>query len=375
MRVFIASDDPTLAQQLRHALTKLGHEIPSHGTSAVDTAATQFQSLISRSGGASEIIFLVMSPSPAKALNALRDLRRLVPKKLIAVGSMSDPRLLLQTLREGAHEYIDEANLSAELDAAFERLRTDLSEEQRSAKAIALIGASGGCGCSTLAANAAVVLAKAHDRCILLDLNAEAGDLSPLLDLRPTYTLADLCRSTSRLDQSVLEGALISHQSGARLLAAPTSIADAKYVTPDAIQRIVAQAKELASVVLADFGRVLDRDTARALEGFDELVLVVRLDFTSLRNARRLVAFLQEVGVDSSRAKIVANRHRQPGEIPLQEATEALGLPITKLVSDDPKNVNRAINDGTPVVLQAPSARVAKEIHDVAMSFRSPVGR
>jgi pilus assembly protein CpaE len=107
----------------------------------------------------------------------------------------------------------------------------------------------------------------------------------------------------------------------------------------------------------------------QALRQADVILLVLRLDFTSLRNARRTLDHLEHVGIDKERVRLVVNRYRRPKEVPVAKAEEALGVKFFHFVPDDPWAVNRANNNGVPVVLEAPSARVSKSVTRLAISI------
>src|SRR5205807_342732 len=97
---------------------------------------------------------------------------------------------------------------------------------------LAVLSCSGGCGASTLAVNIAAVLARDNGMCGLIDLKPGRGDLPALLDLRPQFHLADVCRNVARLDRALFEKTVVRHSSGIHLLAAPPSFGDARAVTP-----------------------------------------------------------------------------------------------------------------------------------------------
>lgn len=375
MRAFVASDDPSLSFRLREALTRLGHECPSSQVVVLDAAVARLLPHASRpTTGDPELIVVIISPDIERGLSVLRGIRRATQAPLFAVGPAIDPKLLLRTLREGAQEYLDESNLPEELAAAIDRLKAEQTGNRSAGKIVALAGAAGGCGCSTLSVNVAAALAKGAGGCILLDLNSEAGDLSSLVDLRPTYTLADLCRNAGRLDRSLLEGALVRHASGIRLLGAPPRLMDAASVTVDGVRQILSLSTELAPFVVADLGRSFRRESSLAATQADEVWLVLRLDFTSLRNARRLLDHFKEGGLDADKVRVVVNRYRQPSEIPLPDAEAALGMKISRFVIDDAKTVNRANNNGSPVVIEAPSAKVSVQMADLAAKLRTVAG-
>ena len=107
--------------------------------------------------------------------------------------------------------------------AALGRWRADRRSREEAGKVIAVLAPSGGSGSSTLAVNVATVLAKQHKSAVLIDLKLETGDLAALLDLKPTYTLADLCQNVARMDRSLFERSLARHASGVQLLAPPAT--------------------------------------------------------------------------------------------------------------------------------------------------------
>jgi pilus assembly protein CpaE len=87
-----------------------------------------------------------------------------------------------------------------------------------------------------------------------------------------------------------------------------------------------------------------------------------------LRNTRRSLDHLERLGVDRGRVRLVVNRYGQPREVPSAKAEEALGLKVSHYVPDEPKAVNRANNNGVPVVLESPSTKVARSLVKLAVS-------
>lgn len=382
MRIFIASDDPGTSYQLREQLLGLGQECPASQVVPLDRAVTFLQSVPHPSAGTvgssevaesnRDLVFVILSPAVERSLDVVRDIRRRVqPGHLFLIGPTDDSKLVLRAMREGANEYLDAAELAQELPAAIERLRLE-DLQRRGAKLIALIAPSGGAGCSTLAVNLATLLARQPGGCVLLDLETAFGDLASLLDLKPLHTSADLCRSATRIDRSLLEKSLVRHENGLAMLAAPLRIGDAAYVTGDGIQQVLSVANDLASYVVADLSHSFLDLTASVLTQADRILIVLRLDFTALRNTRRVLEHLEQVGIAQDRIAVVANRYGRSGELTASEAQSALGVPIAHYIVEDPKNVNRANNQGVPVVEYAPSAKVSRQLADMASSLSAP---
>lgn len=382
MRVFVASDDSGLSYQLREQLLGLGHDCPVSHVVSLDRAVPLLLSLKEEAGAAtggeasqgrtakSDLVFVILAPVIDRSLDVVGDIRRRVqPQHLFIVGPTTDSKIVLRAMREGAHEFLDQSELAAELSAALERLKVAESGVH-SAKTIALLSPSGGTGCSTLAVNLATVLAAQGGGCILMDLETRFGDLASLMDLKPRHTSADLCRNVTRIDQSQLERSLIEHNNGVRLLAAPIQISDAGHVTWEGIRQVLTLASNMTRYIVVDMSHSFLETMAPMLMQADQVLLVLRLDFTSLRNTRRVWEHLEQNGIQRDRILVVANRFGRPGELSKSEAQTALGLQIAHYVIEDPKNINRANNQGIPVVKYAPSAKVSRQLTELAFSLK-----
>jgi pilus assembly protein CpaE len=248
------------------------------------------------------------------------------------------------------------------------RCRASLFKQEELGRVIAVVAPSGGSGSSTLAANLATVLAKEHKAAALLDLNLANGDLAALLDLKPTHSLADLCVNVNRMDRVLFERSLVHHKSGVHLLASPLQISDIDHVSTAGVRKVIQMARALFPYVVMDLEHSFRPDELEVLQQSDMILLVLRLDFACLRNAKRTLDYLERCGIDRDKMRIVVNRYGQPKEVPYLKAEEALGLKIFHFVPEDAKTVNRANNNGVPVVIESPSARVAKSVVKLAAS-------
>jgi pilus assembly protein CpaE len=362
MPTSIVSDHESISARIRQVLLFGGHECPASHMVPIDLAAQHLAQ------ARPQLVVLVLSPDPDRALAMLGKLRDKGQRRVLAVGPASS-KLVLLALRGGADDYMDEVELEAELEAAIKRQRDEDSEQAGAGRTIAVLAPSGGSGSSTLVVNVATALAKEHKQVALVDLRLETGDLAALLDLKPTYTLADLSRNVARMDKVMFERSLVRHASGVHLLAPPQLYADIGYVTPEGVCQALDLARSVFPYVVVDLDHSFREVQMQALRQADVILLVLRLDFTSLRNARRTLDHLEHVGIDKERVRLVVNRYRQPKEVPVATAEKALGVKFFHLIPDDPRAVNRANNNGVPVVLEAPSAKVSKSVARLAISI------
>jgi pilus assembly protein CpaE len=361
MPTCILSDDETTGGRVRQVLLFEGLNCQASNVVPLHLAALHLAK------GPYKVIVLVLPHDTERGLDLLGDLRREQPVPVLVVGPAVS-KLVLRALRGGAADYIDLADLERELQAALKRLRDEGSGRDQAGRIIAVLAPCGGSGTSTLAANMAAALAREHKEVALVDLKLEAGDLATLLDLRPVHTLADLTQNVARMDRMLLERSLVRHGSGVHLLAAPRTLADIAHVTPEGVDQVLNLARVVFPYVVADVDHAQSHLQARAVRQADVILLVLRLEFPSLRNTRRALEYLDHLGVDRNRVKLVVNRYGQPKEVPAAKAEEALGMPIFHYVPDDPRSVNRANNNGIPFVLEAPSSRISKSVTRLAMS-------
>jgi pilus assembly protein CpaE len=367
VRISIVSDQEAMATQLREALQRQGLDMPAGPAVALDQAATAL------AAARPDLVVLAVGPQTDRALLSLAEIKARVRAHLLAVGRATEPRLILKVLRSGADEFLDEADLDNELAGALGRWRAAGAGPQWNGKLVAFVGACGGCGTSTVAANVAAVLARNQRKVLLLDLRHEAGDLTPLLDLEPTTTLAHLCQNLNRLDATLFERSLTAHASNVYLLAAPATRADVRLVTAEGVRKALVLGRTAFPFVIADLDTSFREDHVAVLKQADRVVLVLRPDFVALRNARRALDHFKHLGLPADRIRVVANRTGQPQEIAAEEAAEALGVALAYQIPDEPKVINRSVNHGNPAVLAEPRARVARALEALAQGLETEV--
>lgn len=363
MPAFIVADHNSTASRIREVLNFGGHDCPMSHIMPIDGAAGR----LGRESGV-DLVVVALPLDLERGLGLLPALTRIAPGKVLAVGPTADSKLILGALRAGAEDYVDVAELEVELEAAIGRMTEAGRDPVEAGKLIAVLSPNGGSGSSTIAANVAASLAKAHKAAGLLDMKLESGDLASLLDLKPAFTLADLCQNAARLDRVMFERSLVKHESGVSLLAAPLHLGDAARVKPEGVAQAVLLARASFPYVVADLDHSFREEQAVILRQADVVMVVFRLEFSSLRNVRRTLEHLEAMDIGPEKVVLVVNRYGQAQEVAPTKAMEALGRSINHYVPEDAKSVNRANNHGVPVVLESPTAKVSRSLAQLANS-------
>ena len=181
----------------------------------------------------------------------LREVQETLAVRVLAIGPSTNAQVILQTLHEGAYKYIDIERV-VDLPAALRRVRAEPPLAVQYGRVISVLGASGGCGASTIAVNIAMAYCHAQQRSVLIDLNLEGGDLAVLLRLQPSYSIADFCQNVDRMDGSMFETCLVSDKNGLALLSPPQRYQDIGKVTVRGVRKAITMARNQFPYVVVD---------------------------------------------------------------------------------------------------------------------------
>ena len=369
MQAYLVCEDELLGRAIQQVLLRERVECP---ISSLITFAQAAQRL---AGGPSDLIIAVLPEDPLRSVEALElltDVPRGERTVVIAIGPAADAKLVIRALRGVVDDYVDVKEMEPELVASLAGWRRKWAMDRPEGRLVAVLAPSGGAGSSTIATSLAVLTAKTLGTVALVDMKLETGDLAALLDLKSTYSLADLSKNLDRLDEVLLRRTLVEHPSGVHLLGSPRALADVDVVTPEGVRRAIGLARSTFPAVMVDLDHRFGQEQMEVLRQADEILVVLRLDFTSLKNTTRFLDHLDGLGIPMDRVKVVVNQAGRPKEVPLAKAEEALKRKIFLAIPDDPKVVNRANNNGVPVVLDAPSSKASKALAKLAQAIQGP---
>jgi pilus assembly protein CpaE len=115
---------------------------------------------------------------------------------------------------------------------------------------------------------------------------------------------------------------------------------------------------------------------AGAIQAADVNLLVIQLNVPSVRNAERFISAMKRMGVNSDSFKVVVNRfEKKSSDITPDDASKALGLPISWMIPNDFRSAIAAINYGQPLVLRSPKAEISTSYGRLVQMLNGHVGR
>ncbi len=326
-----------------------------------------------------EIGLVVLDADPAKGLDLVGRLSESSPDcAVLVLSSSTDGNLILQAMRSGAKEFVAKPVKLEDLAAALGRIseRRFGRGESRLAgsQVIAVAGAVGGVGTTSIAVNLGCALARDEKNTVaLVDLDLCLGDADVFLDAIPDYTLVDVAQNVTRLDFSLLKRSLTKHSSGLYLLPRPVQLEDVSLIAPEDLQRVIGLLKATFTQLVLDLSKGYSPIDMVALDMAHHILLVTQLDLPCLRNVVRLMTSFSEMENMAEKVKIVVNRAGlENSQITLKKAQETIGKDIFWQLPNDYRTMIEVRNNGVPLIEQAPKAAITQAVVRLAEALANP---
>ena len=358
LRAIIVDQDTTNRDELGAFLRSRGVTIAASLANVDDLRAT-LQRMETP-----QVVIVNLDPQATAILDGIHPMPRTYPHAaFFAMSQVMDPNLLMRVMSVGFREFIPLPMAENVLMSALERVAQVHGMSRRS-RVVHVVPTVGGCGSTTVACNLAASLSIAGKKTCLLDFDLVRGGVASYFDVRANYTLADVMQSADRVDQQLVENALVKHDpSGSFIMARPELPEETQRVTQQGTRLLLNILGRMFDYVVIDSMMSVDPIYSTLLLSSDVTLVVTQLNVPSAKNAERFVGTMRRMGVESSRVKVVVNRFVKKGwDLAPHEVERALGLEIGWMVPNDYKNAIAAINYGEPVVLRSPRSEMSQSL-------------
>jgi pilus assembly protein CpaE len=291
--------------------------------------------------------------------------------RIIAIGALNDITLYREMTEAGVVDYLvkplTDRALIAAIQRAEERHGTTKGGAVERSRLIAVIGARGGVGASTVAANLAWYLAEQFKRrTILLDLDLQFGTGSLAFDAEPSRGLREALEQPNRIDALLINGATFRQTERLSILAAEESHEEDVRYDPAAITLLLEELGRQGDFVVIDLPRFPAGYRAKVLPLVREVVIVTDLSLAGLRDSIRLCTQAQQLQ-PSARLSVVASRSgTRANGVSVREFEKALGHKLSILLPEDAKAVSQATVEGKPLAVSARSSKLTAGLRELA---------
>jgi pilus assembly protein CpaE len=213
--------------------------------------------------------------------------------RVIVIGRINDVGLYRELVRRGVSDYVI-APLTA-IDVVRSVCGLFSSPEAKAVgRIIAIVGAKGGVGASTIAHNVAWAIARdlALDA-VVADLDLAFGTAGLDYNQDPPQGIADAVFSPDRVDTAFIDRLLSKCTDHLSLLAAPATLDRVYDFGSDAFDAIFDTLRTTMPCIVLDVPHQWSGWTKRALVAADDILIVAAPDLANLRNTKNMFDLLK----------------------------------------------------------------------------------
>jgi len=224
---------------------------------------------------------------------------------------------------------------------------------------ISIVSGKGGVGKTTVALNLASALHKMGYSCVVVEGNVT----SPTASLYLGYLPAERTINNVLKDELSLDEAILTHDSGVRLITCSLSLADLASDYSRAFD-MVKELKKRADIILIDAGAGLDEEARLAMLTSDYVLVVTNPELPAVIDALRVVRLAR--ALNRKVLGVVVNKvNYSLPQLPAEEIEDIVEAPIIGTISED-KAVHESFAYNHPVVHLRPRAKASVEFKRLA---------
>lgn len=293
--------------------------------------------------------------------------------KLIVIGATNDVALFRDLLGVGAADYLVKPLDAQLLHAALAETGANVRHGHAPAKlgrVAAFVGVRGGAGTTTLAVNAAWLLA--HERkqkTTLLDLDLHFGTAALLLDLEPGRGLREAMEHPGRIDSLFMERAMAKIGDRLFVLGCEEPLREHPAIDPAALEILLGEIRQNFSWVVLDMPRAMISTQAKAFNAITDLMLVCDQSLTGIRDTIRILDFVKE-SAPHTRVKLIAtSADGTKPKVSKADFEKSIGRKIDHEVPFDPKTVTTGANAGKPLIAVERNGKLVKALRQITVDL------
>ena len=227
----------------------------------------------------------------------------------------------------------------------------------RGGHVVAVCGASGGAGATTMAVSIALELAgEVKANVALLDLNLQHGAAALMLGARPGPGLRIALEEPDKADTLLLERTAIRIDQRMHLVAADESLGSGISISETGARRVLGLVRQKFNYVVVDLPMPLRPELHQMLTLARHIVIVLQPDVASVRNAREIRQLAMTMA-GTDRVITVLNRADMRGGLPTARAAQARGSALHVVVPELGTRMPESVNLGGPAIKRVPDLR------------------
>ncbi|MGJ4906670.1 MULTISPECIES: AAA family ATPase [unclassified Bradyrhizobium] len=288
--------------------------------------------------------------------------------RVVLIGSPADGVAYRELVRRGVNDYVigpvETIDVIRSVCSLF-----SASEAVITGRIIAVVGAKGGVGASTVAHNVAWSMARDLTLdSVVIDLDMAFGTAGLDYNQDPLQGIANAVFQPDRPDTALMERLLAKCTENLNLLAAPATLDRVYDFGADAFDAIFDTLRMTQQCIVLDVPHQWSAWTRHALINADDILVVAEPDLANLRNAKNLLGVLKASRPNDRPPLYCLNQVGMPKrpEIDLKRFAKTVEAEPVAIIPFDCKLFGTAANNGQMIAEIAALSRTPKLFQDIA---------
>jgi len=319
---------------------------------------------------------VIVLEAPASRDALLEELEELAQScdagtKVVVLGKHNDIGLYRQLMARGVSEYLVAPFGVVDFIQAISQLFATPGAKPLG-RVVAVVGAKGGVGASTVAHNLAWALASLTEMAtIIADFDLAFGTAGLDLNQDPPQGVAEAVFAPDRVDTVLVDRLLSKCGDKLSLLAAPATLDRVLDFAEVSFDSLIDAMRASTPWIVLDVPHLWSGWARRILVSADDVIVVASPDLANLRNAKNLIDNVKGARLHDAAPRLVLNgvgMLKRP-EIAAAEFAKAVETGPTAVIPHDAKLFGAAANNGQMVAEIEPNGKTAQIFVDLASAL------
>jgi len=291
--------------------------------------------------------------------------------RVIVIGHLNDIVLYREMVKRGVSDYviapIGPIDIIRSVSGLFYA-----QDAKPVGRTLAIVGAKGGVGSSTVAHNIAWAIARdVNLDAVVADLDLPFGTAGLDFNQDPPQGVADAVMSPDRIDTAFVDRLLSKCTDHLSLLAAPATLDKVYDFGAEAFDSIFDVLRSSVPCIVLDVPHVWTGWARRILVGADDILIVAEPDLANLRNTKNLVDLLRAARPNDSRPHYCLNQLGMPKRPEIKPADFAKALEFEPLatIPFEPALFGTAANNGQMIAEVSAGHRATETFRQLAQTL------
>jgi pilus assembly protein CpaE len=291
--------------------------------------------------------------------------------KVIVIGRLNDIVLYRELVARGVSDYLISPVAPLDVVRSVSGLFS-APDAKPVGRVLAVVGAKGGVGASTVAHNVAFAVARDLELdTVIADLDLPFGTAGLDFNQDPPQGIADAVFTPERVDHAYVDRLLSKCTDHLSLLAAPATLDRDYDLGADALEPILDSMRVTVPYIVLDVPHLWSGWSKHALISADDVLIVASPDLANLRNAKNLFELVRGARPNDRPPLYLLNQVGVPKrpEVRLADFAKALEAQPLATILFDPQLFGTAANNGQMIAEVSPKHKVAETFLSVAKTI------